>query len=151
MDLPVSTDCSVASGVSTPWLMALFRKSTLAGSISIEVRNSTLLLMRNSTALPAIRMNAVMTGVSQNMEAMAARAAKIPAEKLSTSISKPGLILPAHRPSSFFMHQAARGPQIMAPRNIGEPLPSSPIKTGEEVPSTTPMVAMAPTTPPRIS
>ena len=96
-------------------------------------------------------MKTFMTGVSRNMEPMAPKAAKMPAEKLSTSISKPGRTLPAHRPSSFFMHHAARGPQIMAPRNMGEPEPSSPINTGEEVPMMTPMVAMAPTTPPRTS
>ena len=34
----------------------------------------------------------------------------MPAEKLLTSISKPGLILPSQILSSFFMIQAAAGP-----------------------------------------
>src|SRR4028118_1544399 len=32
MDLPASLACSMASGARTPWFMALFRKSTFAGS-----------------------------------------------------------------------------------------------------------------------
>ena len=43
----------------------------------------------------------------------------MPAEKLLTSISKPGLILPSQIASSFFMSHAASGPMIIAPRNIG--------------------------------
>ena len=42
----------------------------------------------------------------------------MPAEKLLTSISKPGLILPSHRPSSRFIKYAASGPMIIAPRNM---------------------------------
>ena len=63
----------------------------------------------------------------------------MPAEKLSMSISKPGRILPSHSASIFFITQPPSGPMIMAPRNIGM---SDPLIT--------PMVAMAPTTPPRI-
>ncbi len=48
-------------------------------------------------------------------------AARMPAEKLSTSISKPGLILPAHSASRCFITYAVNGPMIMAPRNIGDP------------------------------
>jgi hypothetical protein len=62
----------------------------------------------------------------------------IPPEKLSTSISKPALILPAHSLSTCFMIQAAPGPMIIAPRNIGIPAPTM-----------TPIVAMVPMTPPR--
>ncbi len=63
----------------------------------------------------------------------------MPAEKLSTSISKPGRILPSQMASIFFITQAPGGPMIIAPRNIG---------TSE--PAITPMVAMAPTTAPRV-
>ena len=44
----------------------------------------------------------------------------MPAEKLLTSISKPGLILWLHRASSRFITSAVSGPMIMAPRNIGD-------------------------------
>ena len=64
----------------------------------------------------------------------------MPAEKLLTSISKPALILPSQSLSICFMTQAASGPMIMAPRNIGM-----------SVPTITPTVAMDATTPPRVS
>ena len=64
----------------------------------------------------------------------------MPAEKLLTSISKPALILPSQSWSICFMIQAASGPMIMAPRNIGM-----------SVPTMTPTVAMDATTPPRVS
>ena len=63
----------------------------------------------------------------------------MPAEKLSTSISKPGRILPSHSASIFFISQPPSGPMIMAPMNIGT-----------SAPATTPIVAMAPTTAPRL-
>ena len=40
----------VPSGVSTPWLRALLRKSTLAGSMTNEVNGSRLWSVRNSMA-----------------------------------------------------------------------------------------------------
>jgi hypothetical protein len=63
----------------------------------------------------------------------------MPAEKLFTSISKPGLILPSQILSTCFITQAASGPMISAPRNIG---------CG--VLMITPIVATTPTTPPRM-
>ena len=42
----------------------------------------------------------------------------MPAEKLLTSISKPGLILPSQMASMCFIVQPPRGPMIMAPMNI---------------------------------
>ncbi len=65
----------------------------------------------------------------------------MPAEKLSTSISKPGFTLPCQRASRCFITQAANGPMIMAPRNIGW--------SGELM--ITPIVATTATTPPRTS
>ena len=62
----------------------------------------------------------------------------MPAEKLSTSISKPGRILPSHRASTFFITQPPSGPMIIATMNMGI-----------SVPAMTPIVAMAPTTLPR--
>ena len=48
----------------------------------------------------------------------------MPAEKMLTSISKPALILPSQSLSSHFMIQAASGPMIIAPRNIGMSVPT---------------------------
>ena len=90
------------------------------------------------------------TGASVNMLRTAMNAARMPAEKLSTSISKPGLIFPAHNASRCFIRYAVSGPMIMAPRNIGEP-PWSPTNSGKYVATITPIVAAAPTTPPRVS
>ena len=64
---------------------------------------------------------------------------RMPAEKLLTSISNPGLILSSQMLSTFFMSQAASGPMIIAPRNIGI-----------VVLMIAPMVAMTPTTAPRV-
>ena len=65
---------------------------------------------------------------------------QMPAAKLLTSISKPGLILPSQIASIFFIDQPPSGPMIMAPMNMGM-----------LVPAMTPIVAIAPTTPPRLS
>ena len=42
IDFPVSAACAVAIGVKIPWLIALFRNKTLAGSIKIATRGSRL-------------------------------------------------------------------------------------------------------------
>ncbi len=84
------------------------------------------------------------------MPPIAAIAAQMPAEKLSTSISKPGLIFPAQSASMCFMTYAVKGPMIMAPRNIGA-AGLSPMKIGSLVARMTPMTAKPPTTPPRTS
>ena len=76
-------------------------------------------------------------------------AAQMPAEKLSMSISNPGLTLPSQIESIFFIVHAVRGPMIIAPRNIGAALPSSPMNSTSLVARITPMTPTAPTTPPR--
>ncbi len=63
---------------------------------------------------------------------------RMPAEKLFTNISKPGLILPSQIASTFFMSHAVSGPMIIAPMNMG---------CGVHM--ITPMVATTPTTAPR--
>jgi hypothetical protein len=84
------------------------------------------------------------------MPAIAISAARMPAEKLLTSISKPGRILWLQRASSFFITRALIGPMIMAPRNMGAG-PLSPMKIGSLVAMMTPMTENPPTTPPRTS
>ena len=80
------------------------------------------------------------TGLITTNPNIARIAPQMPAAKLLTSISKPGLILPSQIASIFFIDQPPSGPMIMAPMNIGI-----------SVPTMTPMVAIAPTTPPRVS
>ena len=63
--------------------------------------------------------------------------AMMPKEKLSTSISNPAPTFPSTSLSNRFTHQPAKGPIIMAPRNMGV-----------SVPMMTPMAATAPATPP---
>ena len=53
---------AMPSGVSTPWLMALLRKRTFAGSMTIEVSGSRLLSTSHSTALPRTSMTSLTTG-----------------------------------------------------------------------------------------
>ena len=138
IDWPVACDCARPSGVRTPWLIALLRNRILAGSMSTEVSGSRPLFTSTCTPAPIAVLTPVTTGLRAKKPATARMAPQMPAEKLSTSISKPGLILPSHRASIFFIVQPPSGPMIMAPMNIGI-----------EVPAMTPIVAIAPTTPPR--
>ncbi len=138
------------SGVSTPWLMALLRKKILAGSMNTDVSGSRSWSTRNCTTEPSPSVIFRTMGASTNMPRTAITAERIPAEKLLTSISNPGLIRWCHIASARFITQAVSGPMIMAPRNIGAP-GSLPMNTGSLVAMMTPMTANAPTTPPRTS
>lgn len=106
--------------------------------MKIEVSGSMLFSTRKSTALPAARVNDETMGPIPKKPKIARIIPRMPAEKLSTSISKPGRILPSQSASAFFINQPPSGPMIIAPMNIGT-----------SAPATTPMVAIAPTTPPR--
>ncbi len=108
--------------------------------MSTEVNGSSWWLTRNSTPLPAISLTLARIGLNPKNPKVAKMAPQIPAAKLLTSISKPGLILPSQIASMCFIVQPPNGPMIIAPMNIGI-----------EVPAMTPKVAMAPTTPPRVS
>ena len=105
----------------------------------IDVSGRMLLLTRKSIMCSSWLAIHFTTGLMMKKPRMARIMPQIPAAKLLTSISKPGLILPSQRRSIFFIDQPPSGPMIMAPMNIGM-----------SVPAMTPMVAMAPTTPPRI-
>ncbi len=148
MLLPFCSASVVPSGVRMPWLMALLRNSTFAGSITTLVRGSRPLSTRKETPSPRRAVIQLMTGVRRKNAPIAKIAPRIPAEKLLTSISKPGRIRSTQSRSMTLSRYAASGPVIMAPRNIGLP----PSKYGSPtVPTITPMVAMLATTPPRAS
>ena len=117
-DLPVSAASVRPSGVSTPWLMALLRKNTLAGSMTTEVSGSRLLSTSVSTPLPRTSMTLLTIGAMTQKPTIAITNATMPAENMLTSISKPARTLPSQIASSFFMTQAASGPMIMAPMNM---------------------------------
>ena len=121
--MPCLAASAVPSGVSTPWLMALLRNSTLAGSMKIEVSGSRPLLTRKSTPSPSHSLSRCTIGLMMKKPTIASEPPQMPAEKLLTSISKPGLILPSQSASSCFMIQAPSGPMIIAPRNIGMSVP----------------------------
>ena len=120
-DLPVVLAISIPSGVNTPWLIALFRKNTFAGSIRIDANGNRPALIRNATPAPRAPMIASITGDNRYNDAIAMIEARMPAEKLSTSISNPGAIFPAQIASIFFISHAVNGPMIIAPRNIVDP------------------------------
>ena len=138
IDWPADCDSVVPSGVRMPWLIALLRKRILAGSMKIEVSGSTLRSTRKSTTLLARLEKPCTNGPATTNPRTARMPPQMPAEKLLTSISKPGRILCAHSASSFFIDQPPSGPMTMAPRNIGTLAPVM-----------APIVAIAPTTPPR--
>ena len=119
--------------------MALFRNSTFAGSMMTLASGSRLWSTSHCTPLPSALDMPSMIGPNAKNAATAIAPPAMPAEKLLTSISKPGLILPSQILSSSFITQAPSGPMIMAPRNIGT-----------SVPAMTPMVAIEPTTAPRM-
>ena len=139
IDLPFSAASATPSGPSTPWLIALLRNSTLAGSTRIDASGSRLFV---DQAVDAVA-GALVNHVDDRADAPRRRASAMPppmmpAEKLSTSISKPGRILSSISLSNSLRMYAASGPMIIAPRNIGT-----------SAPTTTPTVATAPTTAPR--
>jgi hypothetical protein len=123
-----------------PWLIALFKNNTFAGSIRTDVNGNTPVFTIQPTAAPAAFEIAVTIGLMMKNPKIARMPAQIPAEKLLINISKPGRILCSHNASSFFIDQPPNGPMIIAPMNIGM-----------LVPVITPIVAIAPTTPPRVS
>ena len=49
MDLPVCAACSAPIGVNIPWLIALFKNKTLAGSIKIATKGINPLFTSIST------------------------------------------------------------------------------------------------------
>ena len=104
-----------------------------------EVKGSRLLSTRMSTPSPRRSAIQVTTGLITTKPRMVRTMPQMPAAKLLTSISKPGLILPSQSESTLRIDQPPSGPMIIAPMNIGM-----------SVPTMTPMVAMAPTTPPRV-
>jgi hypothetical protein len=125
IDLPFWVACWMPRGVSTPWLTALFKNSTLAGSMIRLASGNRWWATSQSTPCPAPLERASIGGPNKKYPTTARAAAKIPAEKLLTSISKPGLILPSH--SLFDVASCTRlgehGPMIIAPRNIGMSVP----------------------------
>ena len=55
IDLPVSSDCWMPSGVNTPWLIALLRKRILPGSTRIDTQRQQAGERRASSRLPRAR------------------------------------------------------------------------------------------------
>ena len=66
-------------------------------------------------------------------------APKIPIEKLSTNISRPGFTCPSNALSTCLMSHAPKGPMIIPP-----------IIIATSAPITTPIVAIVPATAPRL-
>ncbi len=138
MDFPTSPTCWMPSGEKIPWFIALFKNSTLAGSINMLVKGSRLWLTSASTPALIRFVRAVTRGVIPSIARMARMAPRMPREKLFTSISNPAGICPSISLSNFLITHAAIGPTTIAPRNMG--LSEATI---------TPIDAIAPITPPR--
>lgn len=157
IDLPCSAAWKMPSGVSTPWLMALLRKNTLAGSMRMLTSGRKPVAMSQFTAAPARSMIALTRRAMTKKPKMPMKKAVMPAENMLTSISKPARILPSHDWSSFFMTQADSGPRIIAPMNMctwprgAVPSGSVALKfsMSRSEPAIAPIVANAATTPPR--
>ena len=117
-DLPFTAASEIPRGVRTPWLMALLRKKTFAGSISNETRGSRPALTRPATPSASRVISPFTSGARPKNPAISRMKPRIPAENMFTSISKPAGMWSCHNRSSFFMTQAARGAMIMAPMNM---------------------------------
>ena len=168
-DLPSTSAWEMPSGVSTPWLTALLRKKTFAGSISSDTSGSSPALTSPATPADSALISALTSGARPKKPATSMRKPKMPAENMFTSISKPAGIRSLHSPSSFFISQAASGAMIIAPMNMctwpsaaksSAALPSATHCSSsaafswaisQSEPPITPMVAITPTTAPRAS
>ncbi len=137
IDFPVSSTCWIPIGEKIPWLIALFKNRTFAGSIKILAIGSSLLSTKKPTPALIASFNDSTSGVTPFSVSSVRTAPRMPSEKLLTSISKPAGIFPSNSRSNFFITQAASGPTIIAPINIGM-----------SEPTITPIVAIAPITPP---
>ena len=146
IDLPVSATSIAASGVKMPWLIALLRNSTLPGSTNSEASGSRFAATSQFTPSESTPTMPATTGPTPRVPRIANSMPKMPSEKLSTTISKPARTLPSMARSNCLRTQPAKGPMIIAPRNIGVP-----VRVANSVmpPMITPAVAMAPITAPR--
>ena len=146
IDWLASCTSMAASGVKMPWLMALLRNRTFAGSTKMEARGSRPAATSQLTPPASTAMIAATMGPTPSEPRMASSMPMMPSEKLSMTISKPAGTRPSISVSNFFRTQAAKGPMTIAPRNMGVP---SSVDMSVMPPMITPMVAMAPMTAPR--
>ena len=109
--------CCRPIGSSTPWLIALFRNRTLAGSTMIDASGIKLALTRSCTPSPAQVVSCLNTGPITRNPSTQNSAPRIPALKFSTSISKPGRIRCWTRLSHSLSSHALAGPTIIAAKN----------------------------------
>ena len=138
-DFPASAACCMPSGTRMPWLIALFKNKICAGSTKNGVSSSRLCAVRKFTPADSTCVRAVIAGATPAYPSIHSATPSKPSEKLSTSISRPGLIFPSAARSNRLSSHAASGPIIMPPTSI---------TTSE--PTTVPIVANAPMTPPRL-
>ena len=117
-DLPFWLASDRPSGVSTPWLTALLRKKTFAGSMSSDTSGSRCASTSAPTPLDSRVIRPFTSGARPKKPATSMMKPKIPAENMFTSISKPAGMCSAHSRSSFFISQAASGAMIIAPMNM---------------------------------
>ena len=80
MDLPFSLASVRPSGVRTPWLIALLRKSTLAGSMNTEVSGRSEFSTRKSMTSPARALNHSTNGPATTKPTIARIMPQMPAE-----------------------------------------------------------------------
>ena len=139
IDLPASVACSIPRGPRIPWLIALFKNKTFAGSMKILASGNRPASKINCTPAARKSVNALTAGPISLYAISVSKPPIIPAEKLFTSISNPALTFPSISLSNCLIAHPPKGPTIIAPRNIGI-----------LAPTITPIVTVAPTTPPRI-
>ncbi len=108
MDFPASVTCAVAMGVNTPWLIALFKNSTFAGSIKMATKGSSPRTTRKFTPTDKTVRMPLITGPISTYPSIAKIMPIIPAEKLLISISKPAGICPSIASSNFSSGRALK-------------------------------------------
>src|SRR4028118_1119109 len=86
MDLPASLACSMASGARTPWLIALLRNSTFAGSTMMLTSGKRPAFTIVLTPAPRTSLMAVMTGPAPRTPMMARGPPMVPAGEVVASI-----------------------------------------------------------------
>ncbi len=81
------------SGVNTPWLIALLRNSTFAGSTMIDASGSSVVCDEEVDTVARPLNRRLRSGPIDELSETASEPPMMPSEKLSISISKPGLDL----------------------------------------------------------
>ena len=132
-------DYKVTAYIALSDYSALFKNNTCPGTTKIGANGKMLCVIRKLTPIVNTCVIPEKIGVTTMNPTIIMSAPKIPIEKLSTNISRPGFTCPSNALSTCLMSHAPKGPMIIPP-----------IIIATSAPITTPIVAIVPATAPRL-